>query len=190
MTAVVQITDTLDAGGAERVAVNLANLLPRDRYRSYLCSTWREGMLADQVAPHVGRVCLDRKGRFDRRAVRALVQFNRKHEVRLLHAHASSLFIATVASLFRPRPAVLWHVHLGRYAAEQRSAWISRTPARGAAGVAAVTQPLAGGARRRLGVPAGRVWYVPNSAPAPAAETAPAADLPGSPERRIVCVAN
>ena len=32
---------------------------------------------------------------------------------RILHAHGTSLFIAVAASLFSPRPIVIWHDHFG-----------------------------------------------------------------------------
>src|SRR5918999_1889196 len=91
-TGVMQLTDTLGAGGAERVAVNLANLLPRERYRMYLCTTRRDGPLAGLVADDVGRLCLARRWRFDYRAFGRLVDFIREHKVQILHAHGTALF--------------------------------------------------------------------------------------------------
>jgi hypothetical protein len=50
---VMQVTDTLDAGGAERIAVTIANLLPRSEYKSYLCTTRRDGPLLELLASDV-----------------------------------------------------------------------------------------------------------------------------------------
>ena len=41
--AVMHLVDTLRVGGVERVAVSLANLLPRAGYRTHLCTTRAEG---------------------------------------------------------------------------------------------------------------------------------------------------
>jgi len=68
----MHLVDTLEIGGAERVAVNLVNRLPRDQFDLTLCSTRREGPLAEQVAGDVGRLRLQRSHRFDRAAVRRL----------------------------------------------------------------------------------------------------------------------
>ena len=57
---VMHVTDTLDAGGAERMAVSLANLLPRDRYKSYLCTSRREGALVELLDRDVQRLRLSR----------------------------------------------------------------------------------------------------------------------------------
>ena len=186
---VMQIVDTLNAGGLERMAVNLANYLPPDCYRSHLCTTRTEGALAALLAPRVHRLRLARSGRFDRQAVQHLVEYVRAHDIRILHAHGSSLFIAAVATCCGARPAVVWHDHFGRYATEQRPAWLYWLAARRVAGVIAVNQPLAEWAQKRLRVARERVWYLPNFVCEPAAETA-AAGLPGQAGSRVVCVAN
>ena len=58
---VVQVVDSLDMGGAERVAVNISNHLARNHYRSYLCTTRHEGPLEDLVMPAVTRLRLRRR---------------------------------------------------------------------------------------------------------------------------------
>lgn len=187
--AVMQVTDTLEAGGAERMAVNLANLLPRERYYPHLCTTRRDGPLAELVAPDVGRLRLVRKQRFDAGAALRLIAYGRRHNVQLLHAHGTSLFIAIVASIFPPRPAILWHSHFGRYALEDRRSWRYCLAMRRVGGVIAVNEQLAEWSKRRLGVPACRVWYLPNFVCATEASAAPVT-LPGTPGNRLVCVAN
>ena len=115
---VMQITDTLDIGGAEHVAVNLANQLPREQFRSYLCTTRREGPLADQLSHDVGRLCLNRRQRLDFNAIRRLADYVKRHRIAILHAHGSALFVAGAASLLPPHPLVIWHDHFGRYLSE------------------------------------------------------------------------
>jgi glycosyltransferase involved in cell wall biosynthesis len=190
--AVMQMIDTLDIGGAERVAVNLANALPRGQYESYLCTTRREGPLSDALAPDVGRLCLLRRRRFDWPALRRLVGFIRTHQVRVLHAHGTALLTARLAALFPPHPAVIWHDHYGPNAAAERPVHIYRLLTRRVAGVLAVSRPLLQWSRERLGVPATRVWYLPNfvSEPSASAHNEATEALPGAPGTRIVCVAN
>jgi glycosyltransferase involved in cell wall biosynthesis len=185
---VMQIADTLQVGGAERVAVNLANLLPRDRYVPYICSTRHDGPLAQLLKPDVTYLRLERKHRYDLSAARLLVAFNRRHDIRILHAHATSLFIASMVSLFSPHPRVIWHDHFGRYAIEERPAWLYRVAIRQANGVIAVNQPLAEWSLRRLRVPRDRVWYIPNFVCPPDSEAEPP-PLPGTRGQRIVCIA-
>ncbi len=192
LPGVLHLTDTLALGGAERVAVNLANLLPRDRYRIFFCATRSEGPLAQQLAPDVEKICLSRRWRFDLPALRRLIAFIRAHDIRLLHAHATALFVAAQASMFPPHPQVIWHDHFGRYATEERPVTLYRLLTRRAGGVISVNQPLADWAVNRLKLPSDRVWYVPNFVAeiAPAREDGARLDLPGVAGKRIVCVAN
>jgi glycosyltransferase involved in cell wall biosynthesis len=186
---VMHMIDTLDAGGAERVAVNLANVMPRDRFRTYLCTTRREGPLAELLAPDVGRLNLERKRTLQWRAIRRLVSFVRREQIQILHAHEYSLFFAVVASLFPPFPAVVWHDNFGPCETEERPVWIYRLLARRLRAVIAVNQPLVDWSRNRLRVPHDRVWFLKNFVCRPKL-SGNSNHIPGSPGARIACVAN
>jgi glycosyltransferase involved in cell wall biosynthesis len=184
----MHLIDALDAGGAERVAVNMANLLPADRYAAHLCTTRRDGALDSLVAPHVGRLRLRRRSTFDLAAIHRLRQYVARHDIRILHAHETALFTATAAALLPPFPAVVWHDHFGRHGIEARRLSLYRLPARRARAVISVSPALAEWAVQSLGLPIDRVHFIPNFvAPATAVAVPP---LPGSPGSRIVCVAN
>jgi glycosyltransferase involved in cell wall biosynthesis len=188
---VLQLVDTLEMGGAERVAVNLANALPRDRYRISLGTTRRDGPLADLVAADVTRLRMNRRGRFDTRGLAALVRFVRAEQVDLVHAHGTAVFAAQLAARLSRQPAIVWHDHFGRYAVEERSRVLYRMATSGVAGVITVNHPLADWARQQLRIDPARVWYVPNFVTMASGGVAtPPADLPGSPETRLVCVGN
>jgi glycosyltransferase involved in cell wall biosynthesis len=186
---VMQLTDTLLAGGLERVAVNVANHLPQDRFRSFLCTTRIAGPLESLIAPHVQKLILHRKEKLDLPALRRFTTFLRQNDVRILHVHGTSLFFGVMASLCRPHPAVIWHDHFGRYATEERPVWLFRMAARFCSAVIAVNKPLADWSINRLKVPSNRVWYIPNFVPECVGK-ASAGALPGQPGSRIVCVAN
>jgi glycosyltransferase involved in cell wall biosynthesis len=185
---VMHVTDTLDAGGTERVAVNLCNLLPRARFRAYLCTTRRDGSLANSVAADVGRLRLARKWRFDAAALGRLAAFVREHDIKILHAHGSALFVSGLAALLPPRPLLVWHDHFG-LPLETRSALLDRPLAQRARGVIAVSQPLAEWSRQKLKIPSERVRYIPNFVCEPPPNGRPP-QLPGEAGARIVCVAN
>lgn len=191
MTAlgVMHVLDTLETGGAERLAVNLVNHLPGNRYRTYLCTTRRDGPLSSEISPDVGRLRLNRKGRFDCPAILRMARFLREADVRILHAHGASLFLARLAARMAPGTAVVWHAHYGRFSSEDRRAWHYRIAAGGIDAVVAVSRALVEWVRTRLAVPAGRISYLPNLVcPRPRVASAP--DLPGRPGQRIACVAN
>lgn len=189
MLSVMQVVDSLQLGGLESVAANYANQLAERGLRSCLCSTRASGPLEKRLSSHVAHLKLERKGFIDWVALRRLVRFIREQKVDIIHAHGTSLFISVLASWFPPRPKVVWHVHFGRYATEDRSAWPYRVLARGTVGLIVVNEPLAKWAQGKLGFPKAQVWYVPNFVVAPA-DVSEKLDLPGGAGKRIVCVAN
>lgn len=180
-TGILHLADTLEPGGTERVAVNLVNHLSRERFRPFLASTRREGSLASDVLPDVGRLALNRSRTLDIGALRRLARFVRENEIAVVHAHSSSLFLAALL----PGARIVWHDHFGRVAQEERPAWLWGPAARRAAAVVAVSEDLARWSRERLGVEA---VYLPNFVPE--ASPGPVPDLPGEPGSRVVCVAN
>ena len=99
---VLHLVDTLVAGGRERSAVNLVNLLPRDRHRLYLVTTRAQGPLEKLVKDDVGRLELKRQHLLDAVALYRLVTFIKLHKIQILHAHGDALFIAVLASFFYP----------------------------------------------------------------------------------------
>jgi glycosyltransferase involved in cell wall biosynthesis len=185
---VLQMVDTLDPGGMERVAVNLANVLRRDRFESALCTTRRDGALASLLAPDVKRLRLNRRVRFDLGAIRRLRSFIVANDIHVLHAHGSSLFTALCAGFLRPSPAIVWHDHYGPRNL-RRSTSLYRLASSRLSAVVSVNQDLAEWARRTFAVPHDRVLYVPNFVrESPASGIEP--PLPGRRGMRIVCVAN
>jgi glycosyltransferase involved in cell wall biosynthesis len=185
----MQVVDSLALGGTERMAVNLANVLPRGAYRSFVCTTRQEGPLADQIHRDVGRLRLSRRLRFDVAAVRRLVSYVREHQIQILHAHGTALFMANLASFAAPYPKIVWHDHFGRNAIRERPVWIYRLLTWRVGAVVAVNEPLAEWSRRRLGIPGDRVNYLPNFA-GELADVPLQGELPGVPGKRIVQVAN
>jgi glycosyltransferase involved in cell wall biosynthesis len=185
----MQMTDTLDAGGAERVAVNFANLVPRERFASSLCTTRRDGALDALVGSDVTRVRLGRTARFDLPPVRRLAEFISTQGIQILHAHGSSLFVGLAATLRPPHPAIIWHLH-HVHQPDEFSPWLYRLVGLRTAAVLAVSQQVADWARRQLWVPADRVAYIPNFTVADSAAGDPVPTLAGTKGRRFVCVAN
>lgn len=189
MPGVMQMIDTLSAGGAERVAVNLANLLPQEKYRSFLCATRYAGPLTEQVGAQVNFLCLQRRHAFDLGKLIRLARFIHANQIRLIHAHATALFVAAQVSLLPPFPKIIWHDHHGRYATEERPAWIYRLATHRASALLCVNDFLKEWAITRLRFPTDQVWYIPNFV-AETAKTGVAPTVPGVKGKRIICVAN
>lgn len=185
---VLHLIDTLDAGGAERVAVNLANHLPHDRFRAHLCATRRGGMLEKEISPQVGFLSLNRRGRFDPGAVARLVAYIRQNKIEILHAHSSSVFLACLAAVIC-NCILIWHDHNGTAEIINRPTFLFKAIARKISAVFSVTRPLAKWATVDLHISQLRVFYLPNFVVEPA-NIRPADKLPGTSGFRIINIAN
>jgi glycosyltransferase involved in cell wall biosynthesis len=117
------------------------------------------------------------------------VRYIRAHDIRVLHAHSSTIIIARLAAAFAPHPAVIWHAHYGRYAEDRRPVKY-RLATIGIAGVVTVNQELADWCARRLHVAPKSIWYIANPAFAEPIRENENPELPGIPGARIICVAN
>ena len=110
---VLQVIDTLRPGGAERMAVNIANLLCEQVDRSFLCCTRDAGALKEQLDPQVGFISLKKKHSLDLRAFYKLRRFIIKNEIDLVHAHSTSWFFSVLVKLTLPDLKLVWHDHYG-----------------------------------------------------------------------------
>jgi glycosyltransferase involved in cell wall biosynthesis len=111
---VLQIIDSLETGGAEVLAVNIANLLAENGAVSFLCSTRKEGPLKINIHENVNYLFLNRKKRIDLKAIFELRRFVKLHNIELIHAHATSYFIAFLVKLFYWKVRIIWHDHFGK----------------------------------------------------------------------------
>ncbi len=199
LPGILHLVDTLNPGGAERMAVSLVNLLPRDAFRPCLASTRAEGMLAADVAPDVPRLAMNRHGRFELGAFLRLRRFVREQDVRIVHAHASALFVGAVTKCMCPRVKLVWHDHCGMYVwASLRVRGDYDRPvlpylvlARFIDYEFVVKPELRDFACRVLRVRPERVSCLPNFVlPTADAAAGTRVALPGTPGQRIVCLAN
>jgi glycosyltransferase involved in cell wall biosynthesis len=110
---IIQIIDSLEAGGAERMAVNYANALAQQIDFSGLVSTRKEGPLLSQLDKSVDYLFLNKRNSLDLKAILRLRRFVIKHKVTLVHAHGTSFFIAFLLKLVCPSVKLIWHDHYG-----------------------------------------------------------------------------
>lgn len=117
---VVQIIDSLNAGGAERMAVNYANALSKKIEFSGLIATRAEGSLKKQINPEVAYLFLEKKKRVDFQSICRLRKYIIQNKIEIIHAHSSSFFIAVLVKLTLSGIRIVWHDHYGTRAKETK----------------------------------------------------------------------
>ena len=110
---ILQLIDTLDAGGAEKMAVNYANALSERIEFSGLIATRREGDLKKQLNNKVDFLFLNKKSTLDFNSIFKLKSYIKTNKIDFIHAHSSSFFIATCVKIVYPKVNVIWHDHNG-----------------------------------------------------------------------------
>jgi len=116
---ILQIIDSLEVGGAERMAVNYANSLSKQIEFSGLAVSRKEGNLKSHLEKKVPYLFLNRKKIFDLQALFLLKKFCKENKVDFIHAHGTSFFIAFLLKIIHPTIKVIWHEHAGARGAEK-----------------------------------------------------------------------
>lgn len=110
---IIQLIDSLTPGGAEMMAVNIANGLGDDHIKSYLCATRKEGDLKQKIGLNVGYLFLKKKKVIDLSAIRMLNTYIKNQDINIVHAHSSSYFMGFIIKLLNPKISLIWHNHNG-----------------------------------------------------------------------------
>ncbi|TXD81682.1 glycosyltransferase [Subsaximicrobium wynnwilliamsii] len=185
---VLQLIDSLEAGGAERMAVSIANTLSESIERSYLCATRQEGLLKASLKPEVSYLFLNKTAKIDSAAIMKLKRYIKQEQISIIHAHSTSFFMATLMKLLRPGLKIVWHDHYGNSDyLEARQYKMLRLCSQYFSLILSVNSVLETWAKNHLKCE--RVSYLSNFATADAAQVLQT-ELKGTPGKRILCLAN
>jgi glycosyltransferase involved in cell wall biosynthesis len=184
---ILQLIDSLEAGGAERMAVTYANALHQELGFSALACTRAEGMLKQQLASGVAYAFLARKSVFDFGALVRLYRLIHQHHITHIHAHSSSVFFAVLLKVLYPSVRLLWHDHYGKSEMlEKRPFWALRVASLFVSQIIAVNHHLVHWSKEKLWCK--KVTFLPNfTLPNPLDSIT---QLQGKEDKRIICLAN
>ncbi|MDI9309000.1 MAG: glycosyltransferase [Limnohabitans sp.] len=110
---VLQVIDSLNPGGAERMAVNYANALTKHIEFSGIVVTRKTGELSGNIESDVPVFYLNRKGIFDYTAILNFKRIIKENKIDVLHAHGTSFFIAFMMKLLFWKLKIVFHEHYG-----------------------------------------------------------------------------
>lgn len=185
---IIQIIDSLEAGGAERMAVNYANGLAKAIEFSGLVITRKEGPLLNQIDKKVSYLHLNKKSTVDLKALLKLRNYVKRNKVTVVHAHSTSFFLAFLLKIIYPSIQLIWHDHYGD------SEFLNKRPVSALkiilpffSGIISVNQKLKIWAEQKMNFT--NTIYLPNF-PAEERDVTEHAVLKGVSGKRIVCLAN
>lgn len=109
----IQLVDTLEMGGAERMSINIAAVMAEKGYESHLVVSRRSGGMAAHIPSQVNVYFLNKKKFYDLGAFARLVRIIKKLNPDLVHAHSTSIFWAVALKIITGRFLLVWHDHFG-----------------------------------------------------------------------------
>ncbi len=109
---ILYLIDSLATGGAERMAVRIANLMAGD-HDVHLVVTRKEGPFKALISPQVHYAFLNKRFAAGWRAYWKLFRYIRKNKIQIIHAHSTSVFMALMMKWRLPRLKIVWHDHSG-----------------------------------------------------------------------------
>lgn len=190
---VAQIIDSLSPGGAEMVAVNIANeLAGMEGFVSYLIVSRKGGILEKRVHKNVPCIILHKKSSKDVVALWRLYKLLAKEKIDIVHAHSSSFYFPVIIKKFSHFKLV-WHDHYGKnidlvtgkreYPVKFFAKWFDY--------VFVVNKQLLETDIKFFKIQEDKICYLPNFSVAEApVNNEPAIFLKGDKKSRIICLAN
>lgn len=186
--SIIQMIDALNAGGSERVSVNLANELADKGYDVTLCTTRKGGPLQELLSPKAKYLCLNRKSTVDVQAILLLLQYIKQNNIQIIHAHSSSIFLASFIKFVYPGVKTVWHDHYGEINIKNRPLFSYKMIRKQIDAIITVNQSLAEWSIQKLKIAKQKVWLIPNFIIVKSSHSA--INLPGQKGFRIVCIAH
>lgn len=109
---IIQVIDTLNIGGAERMCVNISNLLTSKSIDNSIIVTRKLGPLSKQVDESSINL-ISKKNSLDLIAFYRFFKIIKIKRPDVIHAHSTSVYWAVLVKLLYPRLKLIWHDHLG-----------------------------------------------------------------------------
>jgi len=110
---ILQLIDSLEVGGAERMAVNLANTFSEQNIPNKLIVSRNDGPLTKLVLNQESVQILGKKSTFDFRAFGKLISIVKGFKPDVFHVHGTSVYWGVGLKFFFPKIRLIWHDHLG-----------------------------------------------------------------------------
>lgn len=183
---IVQLIDSLEAGGAERMAVHYANALSEKIAFSGLVATRKEGVLKQEITHIDSYAFLGRKNKFDFKAIGLMSDYIKKNQIEIVHAHGSSYFFGVLVKLFNPNIKLIWHDHYGNRAEDHKQKTVLKICSFFFSKILTVNDALRIWSLQHLNCK--EVFFVPNFSDLKTSEEQTI--LKGANNKRIVCLAN
>ena len=110
---ILQLIDSLEIGGSERMSVNMYNTFTSEQIENCLVVSRKTGPLFSFIKEERNVYFLNKKGFFDCFAFFRLFKLIKSYKPSVIHAHQTSVYWVFLIKLLSPRIIVTFHDHWG-----------------------------------------------------------------------------
>jgi glycosyltransferase involved in cell wall biosynthesis len=110
---ILQIVDSLDIGGTERMSANIYNTLMASNIQNYLVVSRQVGPIYHFISEKKNVLFLNKKSVLDCFAFLRLFKLILKFKPSIIHVHQTSIYWGFVIKLLLPKTTIIWHDHWG-----------------------------------------------------------------------------
>lgn len=172
------VLDSLSRGGAEKVALAVANNIDRKRYVPIMITTRDSGELAVELDKDIECFSLDRKRRFDVTAIKKLSRLFDDRNIAIVHSHnhSSSYFCRVVRFFCKNKWKHVVHDHHGPAVGSMKIGLLDRVFLNNVDCYITVSDALKERACKTIGIPRSRCEFVRNGVLIPEYASSPKND--------------
>jgi glycosyltransferase involved in cell wall biosynthesis len=110
---ILQIVDSLEIGGTERMSANIYNTLTASNIQNYLVVSRQVGPIYNFINEKKNVFFLNKKSVLDCFAFFKLFKLILKFKPSIIHVHQTSIYWGFVIKLLLPKTTIIWHDHWG-----------------------------------------------------------------------------
>jgi glycosyltransferase involved in cell wall biosynthesis len=110
---ILQIVDSLEIGGTERMSANIYNTLTSEGVENYLVVSRQVGPIYNFITEKSNVLFLGKKNVVDFFAFYKLFKLIRSFKPGIIHVHQTSIYWAFILKLLFPKIILIWHDHWG-----------------------------------------------------------------------------
>ena len=123
---IIQIIDTLEAGGAEKVLVTLSNIFFSKGHDVTVITTLQKGALANQLLSGIIVKSLERRSKWNLADMSRLVKWCRDADIIHVHSTHNLRYVYVASKFFFLNKRIFFHHHFGNIEIDTSVHWNQR----------------------------------------------------------------
>lgn len=108
---VLQVVDKLNVGGAERVIVDMCNILHNNNYHVAILSLLDSGALCKDIFSDIKQYVLKRDGRFSIKSMKEFANIANKHDIIHVHMRHNLRYVILCKMIFNIKSKIVFQDH-------------------------------------------------------------------------------